>query len=269
MPASTRNKAFGAAALLSGLAFAACSEDEAAPPALPEGPPDLGIVSLQAPGVIARAGSCFAVEPPNGGPETFAVVLKTDKGGRIPLLLPDGSVPRFWTFQPPLGCAGAQDCGFVLVLLDPASSPCAAKPEAVFSTIATGPSIPIRYDDLRKALDGQFGPKTIRVEFWPSEDKPDPKHCRSTEIEGIDFEPSCGPRDAGTRDGAIPTEGGDASSDATDANGDGPARDASASDVHVPEASVPDATTSDASGGKVDATVSDAKSDANSADGAG
>jgi hypothetical protein len=206
-------------------------------------------VSLQAPGAVvsATSGSCFALEPQKNGSDAFVVVLKTDKAGRIPLFLPDGSQPRFWTFEPPLGCVGAPDCGFALLLIDPRTGPCATKPDAAFSTIAAGPSIPVPFDALRERLAGQYGHKKIRVELWPAEGAPDPKHCRSTSADedDIDFEPTCGTTDAGT-DGAPRSDGGrDGSAEGGDARADGRTRDSS-SDVEVPDVSAPDAARTDA-----------------------
>src|ERR1051325_7798630 len=107
MPNQRRNR--GAALALLGLGlFIACSDDETPPPPLPEGPPRLEIASIQAPGqsaVVDENGNagCFAIDDSctssASGPSCgFVVVLRTDRGGRIPLLLPDGSLPRFWNF---------------------------------------------------------------------------------------------------------------------------------------------------------------------------
>jgi hypothetical protein len=252
------------------LVVAACSDDEAAPPPLPEGPPDLQIVSFDAPGAHSPIsgsgeGACFPVGQSNpkctDNPVAasgcgFVVVLKTDQNKQIPLELPDGSQPRFWTFQPPLGCGGAPDCGYALLLVGPTSEPCSARPVANVQQIAAGPVISVDYQDLRSGIGQDFGRKTVRVEFWPGEGVPDKSHCHFAEVD-IDFELTCG--DAGATD-AGPTDGGatdgsrdaaldapgpesgpaDAKADALDAANDA-RRDATV------DGSAPDSSSSDAS----------------------
>lgn len=230
---------------------AACSDDEEAPPPLPEGPPDLQIVSFDAPGAHlsisgSGEGACFPVGPSNpkcaDDPVAtsecgFVVVLKTDQNKQIPLELPDGSQPRFWTFQPPLGCGGAPDCGYALLLVNPTSERCSAKPVAEVQQISAGPVISVS----RSGIAENFGQKTVRVEFWPGEGVPDKDHCHFAEAK-VDFELTCG--DAGASD-AGPTDGG---------------RDA-ALDAPGPESGLPDAkadapdATADASDASRDATV--------------
>lgn len=263
-----RNRAVLVALLVPLATFAACSSDEAPPPPLPEGPPNLGIVSLEAPGmsVTPDAGGCFAIgERFTGGAASFVVILKTDKSGQIPLLLPDGSQPRFWTFQPPRGCSNAPDCGFALLLVDPETAPCDPKPKAPLSIVSAGPSISVPFEDLRRSLGDRTGSTKLRVEFWPGEGVPDPKHCRFAEAT-FDFEQSCGPSDAGA-DGASDAAG-DASSDATDAHGDGAPSDGAsadgARDGAPPEAASGDGALPDATSGR-DATGSDGAGPSDSA----
>jgi hypothetical protein len=258
MPKSRPFLTVALAAFIAGT-FAACSEDEAPPLPLPEGPPDLQVVSLDAPGAhtpVSDAGSagCFAVgesNPKCSNPVAasgcgFVVVLKTDVNKQIPLELADGSQPRFWSFEPPLGCYGAPDCGYAVLLIDPKSERCAARPEAALREIAAGPVISVDYEKLRKGIAGSFGRKTLRVELWPGEGFPDKKHCHFAEIE-VDFELTCGPTaptDGGGPDGAGDgglDGGGDASSPESglrDASADAPG-DASSD---VGDVSVPDGT---------------------------
>jgi hypothetical protein len=249
---------------------AACSEDEAPPPPLPEGPPDLHIVSFDAPGAhlpISGAGQagCFPVgesnpkctDPVSAPGCGFVVVLKTDQNKQIPLELPDGSQPRFWTFQPPLGCGGAPDCGYALLLIEPKSKPCAARPDATVQVIAAGPVISVNYEDPPKGIKGVLGPKTVRVELWPGEGVPDKKHCHFTQVEEVDFELTCG--DAGPADGGA-TDGGLTDSGPTDGASDG-SRDA-ALDAPGPESGPADAR-SDAP----DVSSSDGATDARGPDG--
>jgi len=270
MPKKSLFRAVVLAAFTIGV-VAACSEDEAPPPPLPEGPPDLRIVSLDAPEAhtpVSDSGrtGCFAVGESNGKCSSsvsapgcgFVVVLKTDLNKQIPLQLADGSQPRFWTFEPPLGCNGAPDCGYALLLVDPTSARCAARPDAAVKAIAAGPVISVDFEDLRKGLNGAFGRKTVRVELWPGEGIPDKERCHFAEIE-VDFELTCGSRDGGAPDAAVdggPTDGaidgsldapgpesglGDASSDARDASSDagGGGQDATdaTSDVNVTDSS--------------------------------
>jgi hypothetical protein len=235
MPKKSPFRAVALAALTIGVA-AACSEDEAPPPPLPEGPPDLRIVSIDAPGLhapVSDAGlaGCFAVgesshacvSPVSAPGCGFVVTLKTDSNKQIPLQLPDGSFPRFWTFQPPEGCFGAPDCGFALLLIDPdpASEPCSASPNAKVRQIAAGPVISVDYEALRKGINREFGRKKVRVELWPGEGVPDKANCHFAQIE-VDFELTCGSRDGGRIDGAV--DGGQADSGvdgAADGSADG------------------------------------------------
>jgi len=272
MPKKSSLRAVALAAFAIGV-VAACSEDEAPPAPLPEGPPDLRIVSLDAPGVhtpISDAGfaGCFAVGESSSACESpvpasgcgFVVILKTDSNKQIPLQLPDGSLPRFWTFQPPEGCFGAPDCGYAVLLIedpDPEPRRCAAKPVAKVLQIAAGPVISVNYKDLRDKL-GTFGRKTVRVELWPGEGVPDKDHCHFTEIE-VDFELTCGSRDGGTTDGAV--EGGTTDGALTDGaadgsldapgpesgRGDAAPDSADASTDATPDGSVPDSSIRDAS----------------------
>lgn len=254
MPKKSPSKAVVVATFTLGI-IAACSEDTTAPPPLPEGPPELRILSIDAPGMHtaiddAGAGGCFpvgegsteacdsAVSGPGCG---FVVVLKTNGSRQIPLALPDGSQPRFWTFEPPFGCNGAPDCGYALLLIDPATDPCDPRPAAAVKTFAAGPVISVDFAELQKGLHGAFGKKKVRVELWPGEGFPSGEHyCRahSREVD-VDFELSCGSR---------ASEGG-----TTDASTDAPVSDSGSNDA-ASEASA----TSDASDASNDAFASDA-----------
>lgn len=282
-----RRKFLAVPTLLVGCAaVAACSSDAATTPALIPGPPDLRIASLSAPGIpTAYPGSpppCFPVNPapglscPDGSASpacNFVVALATNPPGQIPLILPDGSTPEFWTFEPPNGCAGAPYCGYALLLiggLDTATgdrradAQCDPKPGARLRKIAAGPTISVSFEELREALAGQYGPTRIRVELWPGEGTPDKPSCAKNESglwreAKIDFEPSCG--SVGVPDGGFDAGPHDASTDTSpDAH---VTRDA----ANDREPSIPDARPGDAAR-PVDASDASAESGAPKADAA-
>jgi hypothetical protein len=198
---------------------------------------------------------------------SFVVKLGTNGSGQIPLLLPDGSQARFWTFEPPNGCAGASDCGFALLRVGVPSdgdARCFTQPDPDKPFwISAGPTISVGFDEVRRALDGHFGPTDVRVELWPGEGHPTETRCatgttRRWAKATIDFEPSCGTVDGGT-DASVHEAGShDAARDArAEADADGRAEDAHQSDSRVPDGAngrdAADATTP-VDGGNGDAT---------------